>query len=167
MIKQILFATALSSAIALPAHAGDFNRNSTDLSTTEQSQTNVTTQDSLGIINQRGGANYNFQNNSAYDPVYTMYGTQRCPTANFFGKIYGNVTDNYSTTATAGGEVGFQVPLRGAGDCLKRVQETHCAALFKLEITNDLCDSLGLRKFTGLPVSDSDQDVKEPDEPTN
>lgn len=156
----MLFAgvSIVSLAVANPANASDFNRTSNDLSRTEQFQTNVTTQDSLGIINQRGGANYNFQNNNSYDPLYSKYGKQACAQTSLFAKVHSHVNDSYDTTTNIGGEIGINVPLSDGG-CNRRIKETHCIAIIKAGFTNPWC-----QKESGLMlITDTNPAVIKPE----
>lgn len=141
----IAFAGSAVASTKAPSHS------STDLKHVEQSQTNLTSQQSTGFFDQYGHQ-INIQNNRTNEPVYSTYGSQRCPRPSLYGEVnhgaswYGRDSHNSQIA------VGAHIPL-GDGGCNKRVQQTFCVGLFDKGYTTDDCENSGLRRLAKEPVS--------------
>lgn len=144
-------AYAGSSKGGNPGNSGNpgFSHSATDIKSVEQRQDNLTTQQSTGFFDQYG-SQVNIQNNRTNEPIYSTFGTQRCPRPSLYGEAQHNVdwfsSDRHISSFTVGGHF----PL-GDGGCNTRVVQTFCLNLLKQGYTTDECDNSGLRKIAEAP----------------
>lgn len=154
MNKIIVPLALLASSFTLPAVANPGkvmpSTSATHLGQVDQSQTNVTTQSSQGQFDQFG-SQVNIQNNRTADPIYTTFGTQRCPRPSLYFEGGHNVNWGGYNAHNSSLTIGGNIPL-GDGGCGERVKMTFCMNIWKGGYTTDECDNSGLRKIVSNPV---------------